>query len=190
MRRLAIKKTRGKTKNMKHWLMKAGMRHSSRGQMFSIDTAVSAILFLIIALFVFSLWSLYTTRLNETIQSEELQLSAFQVMDILLKSKGVPNIWEETPDDVEVIGLQLNAGAVDKGKLDAFLAMDYGKTKAAFNIERFEYNFTVLDTDGRILNSTGTALSESAAQRVSLNRIVLIGNETRQVVFTLWGKHE
>lgn len=158
----------------------------TKGQLLSMDAVASVVLFIVALVFIFSLWNLYTIRLAENIASEEMQLVAFQVTDILVQSQGVPNIWEQDPDTVEVIGLQSNPGLLDDDKLAAFLAMDYDAAKAVFNIERFEYNFTVLNVYGDVLNSTGMPLSATAAQRVAVHRIVLINNQTRNVLFALW----
>ncbi|MBU0456954.1 MAG: hypothetical protein ABH824_02605 [Nanoarchaeota archaeon] len=161
-------------------------KKSKQGQLFSLDLVISLVAFIIVIFFVLSLWNLYLTRLGENINSEEMQLLAFQITDMLIKSPGDPNNWQDDPDNVTVIGLHLNPGYLDEDKLNTFLSLDYDQVKENFNIERFEFNFNILDLDGNIINSTGSSVNESASQAISTNRFVFIGNETRQLSFTLW----
>jgi len=157
-----------------------------QGQLFSLDLVISIVAFIMVFIFIVSIWSIYTIRLNENVASEELQLLAFQITDLLMKSRGEPNNWENNPDNVSVIGLHLNPGYLDGNKVNAFLSLDYNKIKEAFNIERFDCDFKVLDTDGNLLNDTGLSPDQSSLEVISVSRFAMIENETRQIVFTLW----
>ena len=157
---------------------------NKKGQIFSIDLVVSVVVFIIIFIFLISLWNLYSDRLQENVSSEEMYLVSFQISDILLRTPGTPNNWEAGSNAV-TIGLELSPGFLDQNKIDSFLAYDYQEVKEMFNIERFEYNFKIFDVDRNLLGSSGEAPSE-AEQVVSINRFALIGNETREILFTLW----
>ena len=156
-----------------------------QGQIFSTDAVVSLIAFTIVLIVILATWNLYSLRLNQNVDSEELNLIAFQVSNILTKNHGVPSNWQSSPEDVEVIGLLSSPGKVDENKLNTFLTMGYNLTKQTFNIERFEYSFFVQDVSGQVLNFSGINVS-NAEQSVSVNNLVLVNNETRELIFTLW----
>lgn len=158
---------------------------NTKGQVFSLDMVVSVVIFIIALIFLISLWNLYSTRLQDNISSEELYLLSFQVSDILSKTSGVPNNWEKG-SNVSVIGLKLGpGGGISDDKLNAFLTYDYKEAKKVFNIERFDYQFKLLDKNGNLLNSSGLAPSDSK-QAVSISHFITVKNETRRIQFTLW----
>lgn len=162
---------------------------NKKGQIFSTDLIISVVAFMVIFIFIFSLWGIYSTRLNENMASEELQLLTFQIIDILMKSRGEPNNWEINPSGAKVIGLRLNPGSIDKDKLNAFLSLEYNQTKGIFNIGRFDYNFKVLDINGSLINNIGLSLNQSDSQVVSVNRFVMVENETKEIRFALWRRY-
>ena len=169
-----------KTKNLKIRPIK------KKGQLFSLDLVASVVIFIILFAFIISLWNLYSTRLSENIYSEELQLLSFQITDLLVKSQGEPTNWENNPENVSVIGLKLNPNYLDSNKINAFLTLDYNLTKELFNIERFDFNFKILDLNGNTISETGLSSPETNSYIISNKRLVIIQNETRQISFTLW----
>ena len=160
--------------------------HTSKGQFFSIDLVLSLVVFAIIFVFVLSLWNIYSLRLNEKINGEEIELLAFQISDILVDSQGIPGNWQQDVSTLQIIGLQQYPGSLQNDKITAFLAFDYAQSKQLFNIERFEYQFRVLDRTGNVLNLKGMAYNTSTKEIASVKRLVLLDNQTRQIIFTMW----
>lgn len=159
-----------------------------KGYLFSIDAVVSLVLFIALFAFVISLWTLYAIRLNENMATEELQLVAFQVIDVLTKSPGVPSNWEQNPTQTTMLGLRRNPGSLDPAKVAAFLAWDYDDARQKFNVERFEYQLRILDGNGNVFNQSGMAPNESAAQSITVARFMLLEHQPMQILFTLWRK--
>jgi len=159
---------------------------NKRGQVFSVDLVVTVIAFIIIFVFLISFWNLNVLRFSERKYSDELQLLSFQTTDILIKSPGVPNNWEDNSNNISVIGLGLSLGYLDANKVNTFLGLDYDLTKEKFNIERFDYRFELLSIDGEVLNTSGANLSNNLLENIAVSRIVMIGNETRLIQFNLW----
>src|SRR3989338_3341372 len=91
---------------------------NKKGQIFSIDLVVSVVVFIIIFIFLISLWNLYSDRLQENVSSEEMYLVSFQISDILLRTPGTPNNWEASSNAV-TIGLELSPGFLDQNKIDS-----------------------------------------------------------------------
>ena len=164
------------------------IKKGREGQIFSIDLVLSVIIFLILIIFLISVWNLYTTRLNERIATEEIQLLAFEMTDILVETEGVPSNWEENPENVTILGLRNDFKSLDEEKLAAFLLLDYDTIKNKFNIERMEFEFKILEENGSIINTTGISFKNVTEQKTAVRRFVTIGNITRQIVVTLWRK--
>jgi hypothetical protein len=159
---------------------------SKKGQVFTMDFALSLFGFLMVFLVLIGLWNLYSTRLQDNIEYEEMQLLTFQIMDVLTKTQGLPNDWENDPVNLEVIGLKYRTGVLDQNKIDAFLALSDDQVKQKFNIERFQYNFKIVDDNNVILDSIGVETNESTNLAIAINHFVLIDSLTREIVFTLW----
>ncbi|MDP3919007.1 MAG: hypothetical protein Q8Q35_03855 [Nanoarchaeota archaeon] len=159
---------------------------SKKGQLFSMDLVVSLVAFSVVLLFLFGMWNLYSVRLNENIASADLSLTAFQVTDTLIKSKGFPSTWENDLNNISTIGLNSYPGALDQNKVNTFLTMDYNYTKEIFNIERMDFQFRIFDSYGNEVNSIGIAPTDDASESITITRIILIDGTKRKILFTLW----
>ena len=154
-------------------------------QLFSMEGVLSITLFIIIIFFVLSFWNVYSSRLSAQVVSEELQLQAAHISDLLVQSRGFPDSWENDPTTLMIPGLMQNPGSLHEKKLSQFLALDYATLKKLLNIERFDIEFQIRDESGNMLNSTGASPS-SADEAVVFQRLVLVNNQTRQVFITVW----
>ncbi len=76
-------------------ILQGNLQRNKRGQVFSMDVGLSAVVFLIALIFLLSLWNIYARQLQETTLREEMELLTFQIMDLLVTTPGVPNNWEE-----------------------------------------------------------------------------------------------
>lgn len=167
-------------------MKKPSQLKNKRGQLFSVDLVVTVIAFIVILAFLLSFWNLNVLRFSERKHSDELQLLSFQIIDVLIKSPGVPDNWENNLDGLSVIGLSSNSNILDSEKVNTFLSLDYNLVKEKFNIERFDYQVKLLSINGNVLNTSGISPSEDLLEKIAINRIVMIRNETRLVQFNLW----
>ena len=159
---------------------------NKKAQIFSTDLVLSMIVFEIMIIFIFSIWNLYTVRLAQDINSKDLGITTFEVCEILISNQGIPENWQENPSNVTTIGLASNTNSLSQEKINSFLIQDYNQTKEKFNIERFEFNFKILDLNNNLLNSTGLNTTEETEEIISIQRFIDIENNTRQTIFTLW----
>ncbi len=158
-----------------------------KGQLFSLELVFTVLGFILMVLFIFSTWTLYSTRMNENIASEELQLQAFQLMDLLTKTKGEPTNWEEDTSTLYFIGLASDYGELDAEKVNTFINMDYNLTKKSFNLERFDYSFRIWNINGSIESESGIQPTEISEQNIAIIRFIHINNETKKIDLVLWG---
>jgi len=161
--------------------------NTKKGQLASMDLLFALFGFILVMIFVISMWALYMNRLNTSIENRDLELSALQTVDTLLRSTGTPINWEINPNTSEVLGLSSPDGSIDNEKLSAFLKLSYNSTATKLKIKRFKFNFSIYNLNGTILNSTGL-FTNGTKQVVSVDRLVIIKNETRKISFTLWRK--
>lgn len=159
---------------------------NKRGQVTSLDLVISMFVFLVILIFVISLWSLFSSRLSENVANEELQLVAFQVSDILMKSRGIPDNWEDDPNSTIIFGLRDNYRYLDENKITAFTSLDYNLIKQRFNIERFDFLIEFIDGD-EVEYSSGLS-PEDAEHIIAVTRYAIVGIDIYEIVFTLWTK--
>lgn len=160
-------------------------KQEKRGQIFSLDAIFSIVLFFIILIFVFVTWNIYSLRINEQDAHIELQLLTFQITDILVESSGVPSNWEVSSANVSVIGLQKKPGILTQEKINALLLMDYENVKDSFNIERFDFEFQIVDGNGTI-RKIGVHPENRTQEVITVRRIVYVENETKEIFLTLW----
>ena len=159
-----------------------------KAQLFSIDLVISLVLFTVVFIFVLALWNLYSLRLQEKSEFDELQFTALQITDLLLRTPGYPENWLANPTEVAVLGLAKSDYTIDPLKLSTFLNLEYNFTKKVLNIERWDYQFRMRTKYGVVAAEKGNPPPVSAQRVVSINRFALIGNETRQVQLLLWKK--
>ena len=158
-----------------------------KGQLFAIDTMLSLVGFILFFVVLLSLWNILVGRFHENSITEELQIEAFQISDLLLTTSGLPVNWEKNPLNVTSIGLMYNDGELDIEKINAFFSLNYSTTKKRFNIERLEYLAQLKDRQGNAINSTGIApTNKTTTYVISIARFMRLGNQTVQFQFTLW----
>ncbi|MBU0460441.1 MAG: hypothetical protein KKH52_03885 [Nanoarchaeota archaeon] len=167
-------------------MIKINFFKSKKGQLFSIDGFVAIVIFLVIFVFLISVWNLYSIKLSQNVASEELHLLAFQTTDLLLKTNGVPENWELVEGNVSVVGLNAYPGVLNANKVNTFLAMDYDLAKAYFNLERFDFSFKFLTLGGSVVSSLGIEPNEKTEEVVSIVSFAKLENEVRKIEFMLW----
>jgi len=155
-----------------------------KAQVASIDLfiAITAFIFLIAA--TAYTWNIYNTRLAENIEYEKMELAAFQITDLMVKSQGYPSAWEEIPAEVQVIGLAQDDRLLSQDKVDAFMNLDYGLAKERFNIELYDYKFRLKDLANNMLQESG--LDFTGDTSIVIERYIIFGDEKAILEFTLW----
>lgn len=155
-----------------------------KAQVASIDLfiAITAFIFLISAT-VYA-WNICNTRLADDIEYEKMELAAFHITDIMVKSQGSPSAWEELPAGIEVIGLARDDRLLSQDKVDAFVGLDYGSVKEKFNIGLYDYKFRLKDLANNVLQESG--LDFTGDTSVVIERYIIFGDEKAILELTLW----
>ena len=153
--------------------------------LFSTDLLVSMLVFLVVLIFFISVWNIYSERLASNVEAEEIQLLAFQITDLMVRSQGVPENWHINSTNISTIGFKESHDVLSQDKLDTFFSLDYNLTKTLFNINRYEYQFEVRDSNGNLIGSTNNSVVNSNTL-IAVNRLAQVNNETQEIIFKIW----
>ncbi len=155
-----------------------------KGQIASIDLFIAVTIFLILLGVVLNAWNLYNIRLQGNIEYEKMQLKAFYVSDMLVKSSGYPSAWEEDISSAEAIGLALSDRDLSQQKLSAFLAMGYNTSKQMLKISPYEYSFRLRQLSNNLTLGSGMVFAGELA--VTAERYVTYNDEKAIMQLTIW----
>jgi len=159
-------------------------RKARASQIFSLDFASSASIFMIF----FVIFLLAYSRLkDETDYSERmrnLMLSSNKVSDVLVGTKGFPEDW--TNETVETIGLASEENVLSSGKIASLADIPYSNSKALLPIGNFEFflNLSELSTGAPIF-SYGIFPYNNSTSIVPARRLVLHSNGTGRTLAKL-----
>ncbi len=154
-----------------------------KAQVWSLDFATSFVIFMLVLIPLFFIWSYVNTQNQQQLIFDDLENTALSVSDALVRTKGLPEDWN--PSDVSVIGLASEENVLNATKVSYLLAMgsaDYNMTR---NILTGGYDFFFNLTD---LNGTSYGTIGSKAENrmvVPLERYCLYNDRIAKLEFSL-----
>ncbi|MBU2638021.1 MAG: hypothetical protein KJ955_03545 [Nanoarchaeota archaeon] len=154
-----------------------------KAQIASIDLFIAVTIFLILLGVVLHAWNIYNLRLQDNIEYEKMQLKAFHVSDLLVKSPGYPFAWEDS-GPAEVIGLASSDRVLSPEKVSAFIAMDYDESKQMLKLSPYEYSFRIKQLSNNLTSSSGLPMAGELS--VTAERYVTYNDEKAIVQITIW----
>lgn len=152
----------------------------SKAQVALIDLFIAFFLFMLLLSVTISTWNLYLIRLNENNENNEMIIKAFQTTDALVKSRGVPTLWNLT--NVNLTGLAQSDRVLSTEKVDLFINLTESQIKDIFKIQLYSFSFSLKDIDENILIERGNVTSERV---VNVKRYVLYENEPAILEFKI-----
>lgn len=153
-----------------------------KSQIFTTDLFIALSIFIILIGVVLLTWTRYNIKLNEDINFEDMQIKAFHITDMLTKTEGYPTAWEKNLSSLEVIGLMEKDKTLSLAKTGNFTSLNYNLTKNLFNIELYDFYFTVKNINGSKLLQYGIIKNE---ELVNIRRIINYGSQKAIMEFTL-----
>lgn len=159
-----------------------------KGQIWSIDFAVSVVIFvgtLVSFLFTFNLISTDAAKQSDLSLMQDLSLEA---TESLIRTRGIPPYW--TNITVQVIGLAVEENVLNGSKLLHFMNIDYNQSKVLLSIGNYEYYFSLEHPNGTVVTFQGTALSKGQnytnATTIVLTERYVVFSGINKVKFILW----
>ena len=164
------------------------LKPGERGQGIAIDFLFAVLVFLLVLNACMALMGSSAESASDKILLNELNAKTSQTIDMLVRTEGNPNDWEQHGiDEARIIGLAKRDRALDKGKVDKFVEWaanysdvigDYNKVKSLLLIG-YDYYFRIVDSDGLLLKETGQPDQAARERMVNVNvkRIVNFNGE-------------
>lgn len=158
-----------------------------------------SIFFLVFGMVVFT-WNWYTMEIMEKVEYRDMQIKAFEVTELLLKTPGSPSAWETLPssDNIETLGIAKEPNIISRKKVKALIDSNFltdVRMKELLNIEIYNFSLKITEEDGS-QKYEGGALIERGHQysekkdTVIIKRPVLYENREDSAIleFALWEK--
>ncbi|MBU0530420.1 MAG: hypothetical protein KKC05_02000 [Nanoarchaeota archaeon] len=159
-----------------------------RGQIWSVDFVVSAIIFFTVLFLVILVWNYTSVQGSEVLALKNMQSAAMKTSDALIRTGGLPDDWNGT--NVYVIGLADGDNILNQTKVLRFINTPYSKAKSLLTGE-YDFYFEMLHLNGTVINESGTNLTTGAViidpvVVVPVERYVLYRDEITRLRLIVW----
>lgn len=170
------------------------MFRKQKGQIAVTDLFLALIIFLLLLITIISFWNVNISRYALDISYRELELTAFNANNLLLKQQGDPSGWEnlDLADPLEValiqsLGIAYHDKNLSTEKVDAFfLDLDKDDIELLLNIERYNFYVELTDLQGNdIIGAQGDEPNDPD-EMITLRNIVYFQQQPSLFFFTLW----
>ena len=154
-----------------------------KAQVWSLDFIVSIVLFLSVLGPLFFVWSYVNTQSQQQIFFERTETLALSISDVLVRSMGFPEGWNE--NDVNVIGLASDDNVLNSTKVSYLFSMgnsDYNKTKAILT-GGYDFFLNLTDINGTVHGTIGA--KESDRTFVPIERYCIYNERITKLEFAL-----
>lgn len=156
-----------------------------KAQIVLTDLFIALFVATILLVVIIFAWNRYSVIIEENSYYEGMQIIAFQTADLLVKSAGEPENWENDPENVYVIGLAGSDRTISEEKLDAFINLPLNISSRSLGIEIYDFYFQLKYINGTRLADYGKGSSKNKST-VNVQRLVIYKNEKAVVEFGLW----
>lgn len=162
-----------------------------KGQMWSMDFAVSIVIFALMIGIVIFAWNYAIRNSADQVNLNILENDVIMISDTLVRVPGMPEDWNES--SVRVLGLAEEENVLNKTKVLQFVNMDYNQIKILLGIANREFYFemrypnnTVMDIGGTSLNKGIDPVGQNSNVVVPVERYVILNGNIAKMEFFLW----
>jgi len=172
------------------------MRKAQTG---STDLFVAITIFTLLFVLIVLTWNNYAITLNSKFDFQEIQIKAFHISELLVKTAGSPSLWEdqEDPSRIVELGLAKKPNVISKEKAVRIIDsnfLDKEDIRDILNINSYNFTINITDPNGVIKQENGNPLSFGDTQPtvkqsvVIIKRPVLYETENAILKVVLWKK--
>ncbi len=160
-----------------------------KAQLWSMDLAASAIVFMLIFVMLAFAWYYVSEQSGQAADFSEMESRALSITDILVRSPGYPENWNES--NVSSIGLADRENVLDPAKVTGFLNLDYNASRVLFGLRGEDYYFSVTYLNDSVVLYNGTSITkgrfpDSHSIIVPVSRSVLFAGTLAKLNFILY----
>jgi hypothetical protein len=160
-----------------------------KAQAWSMDFIASITVFILIFSIVVFSWNYVNTQNAERSLFSEMQVSGLDISDILVRSPGNPEDWNES--NVLSIGLAYRENVLNETKVDQFVSMNYSLSRILLGLPYSEFYFALEYLNGTIIEYGGKNMTVgtypiNSSISVPVLRTVLFGKTLSNMKFVLY----
>ena len=155
-----------------------------KGQVWTLDMALSLMIFFAALISVTMAWNFISSDIAEGQEMTEMQLKAMTVSDALIRTPGIPEDWNN--DTVTVIGLAYDDNELDSSKVSEFVSMSYQKSRSLLGIVPYNFYFEVEDINGTVYTNSSLPMDPDADVIIPAIRYASYNGRIVKVNFFLW----
>ena len=144
-------------------------------QLISIDLIIGITIFMfIIVITIFPLWNIYEIKLNDRFELTRMEVKIFQIADILIKTRGVPEGWETLNNEEQIVipGLAIKNKELLKEKVEKFTQLSEETIKTKLRISNYNFHFILKTTNNVEISSVGS-VPENSTRVLSIKDYIL-----------------
>ncbi len=137
------------------------------------------------------MWNSVSARISQNTIKLELETSAIDISDQLLRSQGSPVDWETRPSQNFSLGVVTKNYEIDADKVIEMTKLSYSEIKSLLGIKSHDFYFKVTDLFGNIINQSDIKFEAGApptpdSSIVNSRRIVIFKNEIVYIDVITW----
>lgn len=155
---------------------------TARGQIWSLDLALSLFVFFTAFFLLMFSWSYISGNAAENDRMRTMQLDALTISDHMVRTGGLPDQWN--PANVRAIGLADEENVINTTKAGYFAGLDYSFSRALLGISE-EFYFQIADINGTVYVNTSFPVGEADAI-VPVERYVLYDGSMAKLTMVIW----
>jgi hypothetical protein len=135
------------------------MTSKGKGQIWSLDFVTSFVIFFLVLISLFFVWSYANTQNVERRMLDNLEISALSISDSLIRTPGIPKGWN--PSNVERIGLASEENVLNVTKIENLISMNYDQIKSI--LTKYDFHLKITDINGTVYLDKGISLANKTS---------------------------
>jgi hypothetical protein len=129
---------------------------AKKGQVNTLDFMISVLVYAVMLIFLIGFWYLSIAEISGMVEQDRMDSAAVTISDMLIKTPGLPDDWEDGPENVWALGLARDQNVLSREKLANFSALGYNESRELMGLDG-DFYFYVEDLDGDRLYEAGKA---------------------------------
>ncbi|MFH1317271.1 MAG: hypothetical protein ABII01_07155 [Candidatus Woesearchaeota archaeon] len=167
-------------------------KRKKKAQVAVSDLFIAIFVFMILITIILVSWRIYSLRLNNNVAYRDMTERVYYISDILVKSQGFPEDWEDNPlyqENPDILGLADSPRNISIDKvawMESIDGDDRDKIKDLLKIRGYLYSIVISDFESDThLVEFGDTPAE-IGQIIRIKRIVNYDDERAWFIMSLW----
>lgn len=147
------------------------------------DYMVAFFLFLIVIFFSALIALQPISKSDENLKETKILETSNRLSELLIKTKGLPEDWENDPNNVERIGLASEPWVLNSNKITALNSLNYSKVREALGIETYQMLLIIRSDTTSITIGNKPNMKDSIS---TIKRYTVLDGNITTVIISIW----